>query len=294
MTLAGRAWSKIARSREKRSLAVADDWEKAKVAWIKDHVPGKSFADIGGMFRYVGEMSFLAEEVGATQVTMFDVGDPDLPCEGHLDWGIFNEKHHERNSKVRYIQGDLEDYVSVAQVGVHDLVFCSGVLYHTPNPVRQLMHLREMTGELLFLSTLTIPDIPGFPQACVYYPGLSADDRHPFSAAYHFRDGLLGIGAPVDDRPMVGYGNCWWGITRSALRAMLRTARFEVVEEFPVSLGSWQTDLVARPLRLDPMLPPVSYYRERGEARARGESRWSYETWYEDQRRRSSEPRTSP
>ena len=62
---------------------------------------------------------------------------------------------------------------------------------------------------------------------------------------------------------MYGYGNCWWGITRSALVAMLRAARFEVVE------GPWSTSrpfytaLVAKPLPVDPSLPPQSYFRER-------------------------------
>jgi lipopolysaccharide export LptBFGC system permease protein LptF len=56
-------------------------------------------------------------------------------------------------------------------------VWCTGVLYHTPNPVHQLMQLREITGEVLFLGTHTIPEVTGVEQACLYYPHLSADAR---------------------------------------------------------------------------------------------------------------------
>jgi hypothetical protein len=83
---------------------------------------------------------------------------------------------------------------------------------------------------------------------------------------------------------MYGYGNCFWGITRSALVAMLRMARFEVIEERPPSTAPWAIELVCRPLPLDPMLPPVTYFRERGEALARGEGRLPFATWFDEQR----------
>jgi hypothetical protein len=287
MRVVGRLWSKAVRVRQKQRLrhAVPEDWEAGRIRWVREHAPGKSFADIGGVFKLVGDMAFLAEEVGATSVTLFDVGDVDLPCEGHLEWGIFAEKAKERGSKVRYVQGDIEEPVSAERIGVHDVVFFSGVLYHSPNPVLQLLQLRQITGELAFISTLTIPEIPGFPHACVFYPYLSDEERLPYAAGYSWSADLLGVGAPVDERPMYGYGNCYWGITRSALLAMLRVARFEVVEERQLSTAPWATEVVCRPLPLDPMLPPSSYFRERSEARDRGEDRLPFETWYQDQRR---------
>jgi hypothetical protein len=279
----GRLWSKGARLRGRaQRRGLADDWEAGRLAWVREHAPGKSFADVGGLFKLVGDMAFLAEEVGATQVTLFDVGDIDLPSEGHLEWGSFQEKRDAKGSRVRYVQGDLEDTATPERVGVHDVVFYSGVLYHTPNPVLQLLQLRQITKELLFLSTLTIPEIPGFPQACVYYPYLDAAARQPYAAGYSWAPDLLGIGTAVDERPMYGYGNCFWGISRSALRAMLRTARFEVVEERAMRQAPWATELVCRPLPQHPLLPPVDYFRLRGEALARGEGRLPFETWYDE------------
>jgi hypothetical protein len=282
----GRVWSKATRLRwrVRRQADQAGDWDEGRLAWVRAHAPGRSFADVGGLFKLVGEMAFLAEEVGATKVTLFDVGDIDLPSEGHLEWGSFAGKRDARGSAVRYVQGDLEDPATPERVGVHDLVFYSGVLYHTPNPVLQLLQLRQITGELLYLSTLAIPEIPGFPQACVFYPYLDERGRAPYAAGYSWSGDLLGVGGPIDERPMYGYGNCYWGITRSALLAMLRTARFEVVHERALPVAPWAIELVCRPLPLDPLLPPVSYFRERGDALARGDGRLPFETWYDEQR----------
>ena len=55
---------------------------------------------------------------------------------------------------------------------------------------------------------------------------------------------------------MLGHGNFWWGMTPSALRAMLRAARFEVVAVPRTHASPWYTDIVARPVDRDPVLPP--------------------------------------
>ena len=154
-------------------MATSDGQRK----WIREHVPGRSFADIGGMYQLMGDVAFLAEAAGASAVTLFDVGDPDLIAAGHPEWGWFEQKKAERDSKVRYVQGDLEDPESVRRLGPHDIVYYSGVLYHTPNPFQQLAHLRQVTRELALIATITIPEVPGFDQACVFYPYL--DERAP-------------------------------------------------------------------------------------------------------------------
>jgi hypothetical protein len=80
---------------------------------------------------------------------------------------------------------------------------------------------------------------------------------------------------------MYGYGNCWWGITRSALRAMLATARFEVIEEHRVMPTPYITEYVCRPVEGDPLMPPQSYFRERGRARERDGTRLPFDDWYD-------------
>jgi len=213
------------------------------------------------MYGIHGDIAFRAEEAGAAAVTLFDGGDPTPQ---------FLDRYTRQDSAIRYAQGDLEDPLSVQLIGSHDIVWCVGVIYHSPSPVRQLMHLHEITNELLYLGSATIPEVPGFPQASVFYPYLDRRERSPYARGITNAAGATGIGTPFDARPMYGQGNFWWGITPSALRAMLRTARFEVVEELRTDVYPWGTEYVARPLAEHPSLPPVDYFRRRGELREEG------------------------
>ena len=264
MRLFAEAWIAAARARRKIGRPPLEEWGEASRRWIAEHAPGRSFADIGGLL-IDGETAFAAEDAGASAVTLFDVGDKEFAPR-------YLEEHERRGSKVRYVQGDLHDPAAPEQLGVHDIVWCTGVLYHSPNPMQQLLALREITAELLFLGTHTIPEVPGVPQATLFYPHLDTGTRRALSRAYWPNaDGYLGIGVPIDERPLHAYANFWWGITPSALRAMLRTARFEVVEERRTHRSPWQTELVARPIDVESMVPPVEYFRSRREAYDRGE-----------------------
>lgn len=240
--------------------------------FIRRHVPGKSFADIGGLYGIHGDMAFLAEEAGAERVTLFDAGDP--------DFSLFAARRNERGSSIRYVQGDLEDPHSVEEIGKHDIVYCVGVIYHTPNPLLQLMHLRRITGELLFLGTHTIPEVPGVENACVFYPHLPDSARAEYARAHPGGGNMLGVVLPFDDRPMHGHGNFWWGITPSALRAMMLTARFEIVEELPVPRSPFFMEVIAKPIDEHPVMPPVDYYRIRGKRREQGE-RMPFDEYYD-------------
>lgn len=257
------AWVLLNRLRRRINKPSAEEWWNRRYGFVEQHAPGRTFVDIGGLFQLHGEIAFRAESAGASEVTLFDAGDE--------DYGGFARRRRESGSRIRFVQGDLEEGLTVERVGVHDVVWCTGVLYHTPNPVLQLAHLRSMTRELLYLGTHTIPELPGFRHACIYYPGLPAPDRKAHSRPHWDADKLLAIGAPFDDHPMHGHANFWWGMTPSALRAMLATARFEVVEEIRTRDYPWLLDVVAKPVDLDPSLPPRYYFRERAERRSRGE-----------------------
>jgi 2-polyprenyl-3-methyl-5-hydroxy-6-metoxy-1,4-benzoquinol methylase len=273
VALAARAWMTLGRLQRRIGKPAPETCERDRREWIASNAPGRSFADVGGLFHYHGEIALLAEQAGASPVTLFDAGDVNLT--------EFPKKAAARNSSVRFVQGDLEDPVSVREIGPHDIVWCTGVIYHSPNPVVQLLHLRQITRELLYLGSHTIPEVPGIEQACVYYPYVSDASRAAYAQAIYRSEEMVGIGVPFDERPMFGHANFWWGITPSALRAMLRTARFEVVEERRTRESPFGTELVARPIDSPPLLPPTSYYRERGERRARGEEQLPFDDYYE-------------
>jgi hypothetical protein len=214
--LLARAWISAARLR-RRLARPAVTHPRAEL--IRAEVPGRSFADVGCMWNIHGAMCFAAEEAGAREVTGLDV---------MAQTPEFEAERGRRRSRVRFVRGDLHDPAALERVGSHDVVWCSGLLYHAPHPLLSLERLREITGEVLLLATETIPEVPGVAQACVFYPGLGGRDRRAHAAA---RPGEhVGLTTPFE--PHRGYANWYWGISRSALRGMLTATGFEPVREY--------------------------------------------------------------
>jgi hypothetical protein len=173
---------------------------------IARHVGGRSFVDVGCMWTIHGALCFAAEDAGATTVTGVDVMAPTERFDAEL---------RRRDSQVRFVQGDVHDPATVAAIGRHDVVWCSGVLYHAPHPLLTLERLRELTGQTLLLATETVSETPGRPGTCIIAPGR---DEHP--------------NAEPPAGPDAGYGPWYWGISPSALRSMLTLSGFAVVEEW--------------------------------------------------------------
>ena len=174
-------------------------------ALIARHVAGRSFVDVGCMWSVHGALCFAAEDAGAAAVTGVDVMGPTERFSAELAL---------RDSRVRFVQGDLHEPATVAETGRHDVVWCSGVLYHAPHPLLTLERLRELTSGTLLLATETVAETPGRRDTCVIAP---TPDEHP--------------NAEPADRPGAGYGPWYWGISPSALRTMLKLTGFAVVEE---------------------------------------------------------------
>jgi SAM-dependent methyltransferase len=187
-------------------------------ALIKEHAPGRSFADIGCMWGVNGQYAFLAEEAGATMVKAVDVFGPTPE---------FQEAHQQRHSGVEFVLGDIAAPETLSRVGQVDVVFCAGVLYHHPSPFDLLVALRRICRHTLILRTSTIPEVPGLPNAAVFFPMLGAEARQLWNLK---RLGLLtqaGITEPF--KPEDGYGNWFWGLTPSCLESLLSCAGFRVV-----------------------------------------------------------------
>lgn len=203
---------------------------------IDELAPGRSFIDVGAMWRVHGKVAFRAEEHGASAVTALDVSTPTPE---------YRAEHERRDSKVRFVLGDVHDPAVREEAGPHDVVWCSGVLYHCPNPVHTLECLRELTQRTLVLISATLPDQPGVGQANVFFPGLPERDRLRYDRAYAAASGLsaerLGLSTPFD--PEQRYGNWWWGLTPSAIRGMLEVTGFAVQQ---TKTDGFHTRIVAR------------------------------------------------
>jgi hypothetical protein len=158
-----------------------------------------------------GAIAFAAADAGATRVTGVDVMAP-TPR--------FEAERRRRGERVRFVHGDVHEPATIAEVGVHDVVWCSGLLYHAPHPLLTLARLRDLCGQTLLLATETLPEVPGLRGACVLYPGA---ERQLFAAPDR-------TGLEDDFDPAASYANWWWGITPSALRGMLFATGFRVVD----------------------------------------------------------------
>jgi hypothetical protein len=196
----GRSLTAVARLRARLGTAAPPREEL-----IASHVKGRSFVDIGCMWAIHGALCFAAEDAGAARVTGVDVM-------GASD--EFTAEKRRRDSKMRFVQGDVHDPATVAEIGRHDVVWCSGVLYHAPHPLLTLERLRELTGGTLLLATETVAETPGRRGTIVIAPGT---EEHP--------------NAEPARGPNAGYGPWYWGIAPSALRTMLTLSGFQIVEE---------------------------------------------------------------
>ncbi|MFN8542899.1 MAG: class I SAM-dependent methyltransferase [Candidatus Binatia bacterium] len=181
---------------------------------IRRHAPGRTLADVGCMWKVDGAYAFHALDCGATTVTGVDIG-------------AATDAFRQRNAagRVRFVQGDVNDPAVIDAVGPTDVVFCSGVLYHVPNPVLTLERLRCLTGTTLILGSATIPE-QAVPQAAVFYPLLGAAARRRLSYVTPWRK--IGLDSAFDAD--AGYANWFWGFTPSCLVAMAKVAGFTVVD----------------------------------------------------------------
>lgn len=219
-------WTKLAARRARRRASSPSSATTPisgdQVALLERFAPGNSFADIGCMWRVDGWVSFRAEELGATSVTAFDAMAPT---------DRFQQQLAERSSKVRFVRGDAhllhsvssssdddrETSVGVDEVGLHDVVWCTGLMYHTPNPYLVIRNLLSITNETLILGTKTIPEVPGIPGCAVFFPVLGEDARRGFAPV------APGAVAPFDRTPWMDYANWWWGFSQSAFTGLVES-----------------------------------------------------------------------
>jgi Methyltransferase domain len=185
---------------------------------IAQHAPGLSFVDVGCMWKVDGAYAFLAMDVGATAVTGLDL----MPATA-----AFEAANAGRAAPVRFVQGDVNSPEIARTLGTFDVVFCSGVLYHVPNPVFTLARLRAACREVLILGSSTIPEL-AHAHGAVYYPQLDASRRAAF--AYRTPPGYDKVGLDTAYRPEWDYANYFWGLTPSCIEAMLTSVGFAVVE----------------------------------------------------------------
>lgn len=217
----------------------------ARDEYIRRTVRGRSFADIGGLWGTVNEKVSVAHAAGAAELTMIDI-----TVEGGELWKLFEQRMRTAGiSGYRCVSTDI----CAVQDQRFDVVHCSGVLYHHPNPQTLLAALRRATGEHLVLSSAVTRsvienrhgryEIP--PSGVILVPALN-DAERAILGAYWKEVGAEahGITAPARFHPS-DFGPWWWLPTATAMGAMARAAGFDIVDHAPIWGGNAHTYLLA-------------------------------------------------
>lgn len=175
---------------------------------IRTYAPGNSFADICCMWTMHGSVAYYAESKGATKVTAFDAMDPTPE---------FLQTRQQKNSSVRFVQGNIDTIDLAATVGKHDVVWCTGLLYHTPDPFGVIGKLLSIADKYAIIGSKTLPDLPGISNTAIFLPGLSELERSKLMPFW---------GSPVHKpfglRPAWDY-EWWWLLSGSAIASMIET-----------------------------------------------------------------------
>jgi 2-polyprenyl-3-methyl-5-hydroxy-6-metoxy-1,4-benzoquinol methylase len=212
--------------------------EPIREEWISSITPGKTFAEVGGLWGTVHEQVTVAARAGAASTTMIDAAPKE---EGmHELWRLFSERAASQGvSGTDCIQGNIDDLDLPERVGSFDVVHCSGVLYHCPQPMHTLAQLRRITRETLVLGTATLPEtvtspagtVSVAPGSALFVPAMTQSHRvilgdwlRAVGAAQ-----ALGVNYPMTtDWAVDDYGAWWWFFTRDYVAALLKVTGFEV------------------------------------------------------------------
>jgi hypothetical protein len=200
--------------------------------YIAQVVNGKSFADVGGLWGTVSEKVSVAHKYGASALAMVDV----LPL-GHDLWRLFEERARTfKLPEVRYISSDILRIREIMPGLQFDVVHCSGVLYHMPDPIRFLVAMRQLTREHLILNSIVSAtkveskgEVLEIPEgAALFVPALKDREREIVKSLWQqfVGDAAIGVTREALSWSVDDFDPWWWLPTVEAVRAMCRTAGF--------------------------------------------------------------------
>jgi hypothetical protein len=218
------------------SISQGGQWDKREL--IAKLTPGKSFADVGGLWGLHNEMVSLAAESGAASTCMIDIAP-----RGHEMWTRFEEKLTARAiSNVKCIQADACDSGFPSKVGQFDVVHSSGIIYHVPNPINYLLNLRNVTKHCLIVTSMTVPEIIKGPAGEIDLSGgrllglHGLDEAQRKTVAYYFNSvGLRGDEIIKNAEKLLNsqgrpdFGPWWWLFTVESVRRLLSAVELKTV-----------------------------------------------------------------
>ena len=203
--------------------------------FISHSIPGKTFAEVGGLWGTINEKVSVAHKYNATSLTMIDVS----PEDGEL-WQKFDQRMRDLGiTEYRCISQDICSWELNNTIEPFDVVHCSGVLYHHANPMIMLESLYKITRCHLILTSAITQElieneqgryqIP--PSSVIFVPSLNERER-AILKTYWQNTGVTvayGITEKVTYN-LEDFGPWWWLPTASAMRAMCEATGFKVID----------------------------------------------------------------
>lgn len=211
--------------------------------WIRAAVEGgRSFADVGGLWGTRNERVSVAMLAGSGRTAMID-----MQPFGHELWMAFYERCEGLGvSGYESLNADAMDSHLPEQVGMFDVVHCSGVIYHVSSPIDLLRNLARITRHRLVLTSTVVPTVVTTASGrCViestrprFVPFMSDGDRRVYGEHFH-RMGLTIAhlnGDPVDEwissaTQQVDFSPWWWLFTPASLRRIIGLCGLEILDE---------------------------------------------------------------
>lgn len=204
--------------------------------YIGKVVKGKSFADVGGLWGTVNEKVSVAHAYGACALTMIDISPPESEL-----WHLFEDRRRTlRLPEVHCISSDVLVLADSSSCPQFDIVHCSGILYHIPDPMRFLVALRRMTrGHLVLTSVVTATRVESeqgaleLPHAsALFIPALQKKERAILKSYWQrfVGDGAIGLTREAVSWQPRDFAPWWWLPTVEALKMMCVAAGFDCQE----------------------------------------------------------------
>jgi hypothetical protein len=209
--------------------------------FITEVVSGKSFLEVGGLWGAVNEKATVAFQAGASEIAALDIWES-----GSEWWEKFRERCEALGlNKVAEHIGSIDNVEFIRNIGQYDVVHCSGVLYHCPNPFLTLRNLHFVSRDFVILTSAVMPpsisnelgQINFDDDSAVLVPAI-VDSKRRIVDKYiiqRYGGGAYGVNSPVDawffDGGAPNYGPWWWLWSAGYLRSMALCAGFALVKE---------------------------------------------------------------
>ena len=203
--------------------------------YIHQVAAGRTFAEVGGLWGTLNERVSVAHAAGARELTMIDLS----PAGSHW-WIKFRERCQTLDvPAAAEVSAEILFLASQPQPPTFEVVHCSGVLYHMPDPLRFLAALRRLTREHLVLTSSITADLISNSAGslrvpaggALFIPGLTDAERAIVRADWLPLVGENAGGITCSCTWNVNdFGPWWWLPTITALKAMCEATGFSVLD----------------------------------------------------------------